>query len=564
VGPGFAGSRYLHAMKRAAKEMATVLRALVVDFGNPDLGRLGVARVATSFASWCFAIALGVYGFEVGGAVAVGLVALVRLAPGAVASPFAGLLSDRYPRRTVLIGSGVAITLVLSVATVAAASNLHPAILVLAGGFTVALSGYVPAEAALVPSLARTPQELSAANVTHSTMDNTGFLLAAVATGVILVIASPAVVFGMAALGALLATLVLTGIDPDRRPEYSTDGEISGIVQETTLGFRTLAEHPGLLLVAATLVMLVFFEGVADVLVVIMALDLLGLSDGSVGFLNAGWGIGALIAGVGLTMLLRRGKLAIALAGGSVAVGIAAAFPGVWPVPVAAYVGWLGIGVGYTFIEVAAKTLLQRLGSDETLGRVVGSLEAARLAAMAIGSISASAIVALIGARGALLALGALMPVFVIFCWTRLRAFEIGAPVAEGPFRLLRENSIFAPLPVATLERLSHDLVPVGAASGEEVITQGEHGDTFYLIEEGEVEVFENEVFRRTEGRGESFGEIALLHDVPRTATVRTTVVTRLLKLERDQFITAVTGHRRSRQVAHTVVDTRWASSKPT
>jgi len=177
---------------------------------------------------------------------------------------------------------------------------------------------------------------------------------------------------------------------------------------------------------------------------------------------------------------------------------------------------------------------------------------------MALGSLGAIALIELLHPRGALIALGALMPVFVIFCWARLRAYEVGAPVAEGPYRLLRENSIFAPLPVATVERLSHDLDPVEVPAGEEVIVQGEIGDRFFLIEQGEVEVFENGVFRRNEGPGESFGEIALLRDVPRTATVRTTVQTRLLVLERDQFLLAVGGHRRSHQVAHTVIDDRW------
>jgi MFS family permease len=550
------------AMRRATGELTSVLRALLIDFGNRDLGLLGVAKAGVSFASWSFAIALGVYGFEAGGAVAVGVVALVRLAPGAVASPFAGLLSDRYPRRSVLLGSCLAISLILATASAAAALDAAAAIIfALAGAFTVASSGYLPAEAALLPHLARTPQELSAANVTHSGMDNIGFLLAALSTGVLLAITSPAVVFGVAALLALITAVLLDRIERDRRPEYDGDGEISGMWRQTTLGFRTLAEHPALRLLAATLVVLVFFEGVADVLVVIMALDLLGLSEGSVGFLNASWGVGAFIAGGGLTLLLNRNRLVIGLAGGSVVIGLAVALPGAWPVAAAAYAGWFGIGVGYTFIEVAGKTLLQRLGSDESLGRVLGSLEASRLAAMALGSIGASAIVALLGIRGALLALAALMPLFVLLCWTRLRAFEVGAPVPEAHFQLLRGDSIFAPLPVATLERISHDLAPVRAEPGEEVITQGQRGDSFYLIEEGEVEVFENGVFRRTEGAGESFGEIALLHDVPRTATVRATAPTRMLALERDQFISAVTGHRRSSQVAHSVVDARWPSS---
>jgi MFS family permease len=543
----------------ALKRLSLGLRALAVDFGNRDLGRLGVAKVGISFASWCFAIALGVFGFETGGAVAVGVVAAIRLAPGALASPFAGLLGDRFPRRDVLVGSAFAVTVVLAAAAVAAETETTAAVYVLAGVFTVAISGYVPAEAALMPALSHTPQELSAANVTHSAMDNTGFLMAAGATGVMLAVTTPTVVFAVAAGSALLTAAGLLTIGRDKRPGYAADGELRGLLRQSSLGFRELLAHPGLRLLGATLVVLIFFEGTADVLVVLLALDLLHLSEGSVGFLNAGFGLGALIGGAALAILLDRGRLAAGLAGGAVIVGLAAALPAAWPVAFAAYAGWTGVGLGYTVIDVAAKTLLQRLGSDESLSRVVGSLESARLAAQALGSLSAAALVELLGVRGALLALAAMLPVFVIAFWTRLRAFEVGAPVVEEHFELLRGNSIFAPLPVATLERIGNDLVPVAASAGEEVITQGERGDRFYVIAAGQVEVFEDGAFRRSEGPGESFGEIALLHDVPRTATVRATEPTSLLALERNQFIGAVTGHRRSQQMAHTVVDSRWA-----
>ena len=117
---------------------------------------------------------------------------------------------------------------------------------------------------------------------------------------------------------------------------------------------------------------------------------------------------------------------------------------------------------------------------------------------------------------------------------------------------------------MATVERLSHDLAPVDFDGGVDVIVQGEQGDRFYLIEEGQVEVFENGEFRRNEGPGESFGEIALLHDVPSTATVRTTEPTKLLELEREQFLVAVTGHQRSTQVAHGVVSDRWEGALET
>jgi MFS family permease len=549
-------------MKSAAgQQLGVVLRALVIDFENRDLGLLGVAKICISFASWSFAIALGVYGFEAHGVAGVGLIAAIRLLPGALSSPFAGLLADRLPRHLVLIFSALAMAAVLAGAAMAAAWDAPSGIVfIFPALFAVASSAYVPAEAAMFPLLARTPQELSASNVNHAAMENGGFLIAAIASGLLLTATSPGVVFSVAATVTVLTAALLLAVRKDSRPEYEDEEELSGVVRELSLGLRTILEHPAVRLAALTLVALLLFEGFADVLLVVLALHLLHLAEGSVGFLNASWGIGAIAGGAGLALLLDRGKLVVAIAGGSLVLGAATVLPGAWPHQVASYLAWFGIGIGFTFVEVAGKTLMQRLGSDETMGRVVSSLESGRLAAMAIGSLGAIVLVELLDVRGALVVLGALMPVFVLICWTRLRAYEIGAPVAEVPYRLLRESSIFAPLPVATLERLSHDLTPVEFAAGEDVIVQGERGDRFFVIESGEVEVLENGDFRRNEGPGESFGEIALLRDVPRTATVRTTADTRLLALERDQFLLAVTGHRRSSQVARTVVDDRWAS----
>jgi len=552
-------SDYLAAMSKAAQQLRLSIGALMLDFENRDLGSLGLARIGVSFASWSFTIALGVYGFEAHGVVGVGLVALVRLLPGALASPLAGLIADSRPRRTVLIGSALAMAAVLAGAAVAASLGASTGVVfIFPALFAVLSSGYVPAESAMFPLLARTPQELSASNVNHSAMENAGFITAAIATGFLLTATSPGFVFGVASAVLVLVVIALLGVQRDSRPEYADDGELSGAVREITLGLRTLVAHPAVRLASLTLIVLLLFEGFADVILVVFALELLHLAEGSVGFLNASWGVGSLVGGACLALLLDRGKLVVAIAGGSLVLGAATMLPGIWPKQAALYIAWFGIGIGFVFVEVAAKTLMQRLGSDETMGRVVSALESGRLAAMALGSLGAIALIELLHPRGALIALGALMPVFVIFCWSRLRAYEVGAPVAEGPYRLLRENSIFAPLPVATVERLSHDLDPVEVPAGEEVIVQGEIGDRFFLIEQGEVEVFENGVFRRNEGPGESFGEIALLRDVPRTATVRTTAQTRLLVLERDQFLLAVSGHRRSHQVAHTVIDDRW------
>jgi Cyclic nucleotide-binding domain/Major Facilitator Superfamily len=529
---------------------------------NPDMRRLQFAWLAASLSMWAFAISLGVYAFEVGGATAVGIAALVRLLPGALASPLAGLLGDRHSRRSVLLASALGAACVLACASVAAALGAPAAaVFGLAGLFTVAISPYVPAEGALMPIAARTPQELSAANVTHSVMDNLGFLAGSLMAAGLLTVASPEAAFALASAVGGISAILLARLRRDQRPAYAVHAEVGGVLAETARGARALLADPALRVVGAGLILLLFFEGAADVLVVILALDLLGLDQGSVGYLNAAWGVGALLGGAALAQLLDRGHLAAGLVLGSVVAGISMALPGLWVVAVAGYIAWLGMGVGYTLFEVAARTLMQRLGSDETLARALAFLETGRLGAMALGSIAVPGLIALLGIEGTLIAVGALLPAFALLRWSSLRALEIGAPVEEGHFRLLRQNPIFAPLPIDTLERLSHDLVPLGAVAGEQIVRQGEPGKRFYLIEAGQVEVYENGDFRCAQSEGDSFGEIALLNDVPRTATVRAVGECRLLVLERTHFISAVTGHRRSHEAAGSVIEERLTGS---
>jgi MFS family permease len=533
------------------------LQAVTVVFRNREMRLLQLAWCAESLATWSFAIALGVYAFDAAGATAVGIAGLARLLPGALAAPFGGLIGDRFSRRVVLVISALGNAALLGVATAAAAADAPTAVVfVLAGLSTVAISPYVPADGALMPFVAGTPQELSAANVAHSLGDNLGFLVAGVAGGVLLATASPQAVFGMAAIAGLITALLLARLTPDARPAYAS--ETSGtILAEMARGARSLLADPRLRLVGTGLSLLVFFEGAADVLAVIVALDLLGLGQGAVGYLNAAWGIGALLSGAALAVLLSRGQLAVGLVLGCLIAGASLALPGVWVVAAAGYIAWVGMGFGYTLVEVVARTLMQRLGSDETLARALAFLETSRFAAMALGSVAVPVLIALFGVRGTLIVVGLILTAFALARWSALRALEIGAPVHEEHFRLLREHPIFAPLPIDTLERLSHDLVTVTPAPGEAVVTQGEPGERFYLIAAGEVEVLVNGVLRSTQGEGECFGEIALLRNVPRTASVSALEGCRLLALDRDHFISAVTGHRRSGEAAASVVEDR-------
>ena len=535
-------------------EVGAASAAFGAVFRNPPLRNLALSWGAISIATWAFVIALAVYAFDYGGATAVGVVALIRLLPGAVASPLAGLVSDKHSRRRVLVWSTALVTVTLAVAAAVGLAD-GPAALVfaLAGLFTIASTPFLPAEAALMPQLAQTPRELAAANLIKNLMDNGGFLLGSIATGIALGLGSTGTAFALAAVAALGSLVAAVALPSDQRPDYARGIEAGKLIGETLGGFSLVLRDASLRLPGAMIALLAVVEGAADVLIVVTALDLLGLSDSSVGYLNAAWAIGGLIGGLSLAVLLNRGHLIRAGLAGSVLIAIGLGLPSALVVAVAAYVGFFLFGSGHSFVDVVANTLLQRLGDDESLGRIRGSLESVRLAATAAGSILVPVTIAMVGIRWTLFGTACLLLAYLIFRASKLTNLEMGAPLDEGHYELLRSSPIFAPLPVATLERICHEVEEEHVAADEDVIVQGELGNCFYLIESGEVEVFEDSEFRRRQGPGEGFGEIALLHATRRTATVRTKTPTKLLVLAGDVFVEAVTGHSRSNETAHNV-----------
>ena len=113
-------------------------------------------------------------------------------------------------------------------------------------------------------------------------------------------------------------------------------------------------------------------------------------------------------------------------------------------------------------------------------------------------------------------------------------------PGAE--LQILARIPIFEPLAQPALERLSWNLQPAMLARAPNVITEGERGDLFYVIQEGTASVISGGAPVATLGPGDYFGEIALLRNVPRTATVRAETDLELLTLEQEEFLAAVTG----------------------
>ena len=167
-------------------------------------------------------------------------------------------------------------------------------------------------------------------------------------------------------------------------------------------------------------------------------------------------------------------------------------------------------------------------------------------------------VVAAFGPGGAFLVAGSLLPLVLLLTWRSLQRLD--AAVTPAPaLRLLGGTSIFRSLPPPELEQLARSMDRVQVEPGDVVIRQGQLGDRFYLIGSGRVGVVVDGLPRPPRGPGEFFGEIALLKNVPRSASVTAEVPTVLYSLGRAEFLAALTGSNAALEAAAAAADRRLA-----
>ena len=527
-------------------------RTLLGVFENRDLRRVEFAYASFNAAEWGVWIAMLVYAYARGGATTAGLVAVVQLVPAAVFATLAASLADRYPPKRVLVWAYVA---------QAAAMGATAGVLIVGGPpflaygcaavAATAVTVTRPAQATLVPSLARTPNELTAANVASGWIESVSTLVAPAAAGVLIGVGGAGTVFavmaGLVLGGALLVAPVRSPAPPPAEADGPALPALLAAVREP--GPRALVW----LLGVESLVL-----GALDVLYVVLAVGILDRSGATAGYLNAAVGAGGVLGVVATVALVGRSRLVspllAALLAYAAAVMLVGAAPSLWSAfPLLAIAG-----AGRSVVDVAGRTLLQRLTRPETLGRVFGLLEAVSTAGLALGSITASALVALAGGRGSFVVMGLALPAALAVVLRSLTAADRAQlPIVE--LARLRALSLFSPLPRPDLEMLARTAVPLVVSAGTHVVREGDVGDCFYAITGGEFDV--TKAGRRVNilSEGDYFGEIALLRDVPRIATVTARTAATLLSLDKASFLTAVTHHAASRAAADQLADQRIA-----
>ena len=549
----------LASFKERLRESLDAFRAV---FTNPGLLRVELSWAAAITAYWAFIIALAVYAYNEGGAAAVGLVGLIRVLPAFLAAPFAGVLGDRFPRERLMIVVSVARAAFMAATAAALFAGMATwVIYTLAGVVALTASIVRPIQSALLPQLARTPEELTAANLVLTTIESSGIFLGPAVGGLLLAATNAETVFAAAAGAFLLGAFLLVGIRVEAPPQREAGG--GGFAREFLAGFGAIAEDRHLRLIIGLYGAQTLIAGALNVLIVVTALELLDLGNSGVGFLNSAVGIGGLLGAVAAFALVGRQRLASDFGIGLVLWGFPIALIGIFPQPPVALVLLAIVGIGNTVVDVAAITLLQRTVPDEVLTRVFGVVQSVFVGTLGLGAILAPLAIDLVGIRAAMVITGALLPLLAGLLWRRISALDAEALAPTRELALLRAIPLFKPLPASTIDHLASSLTSVHATPGSEIIRQGEAGDQFYVIVSGEVDVGADGEPIGTLGPGDYFGEIALLRDVPRTATVTAKTDVELYALDRDEFLSAVTGHPASAEAADAVVSSRLSGLRP-
>jgi MFS family permease len=547
-------------------------------FENPILRRVGFAYFTFHGAEYGIWIALLVFAYGHGGSTAGMLMMLIELTPCILLAPFIGAIADRRrPTHVLCVGYGSQTLAIVGVALAIAMRVPTPVVFILAPLTTLTLMVTRPTHAALLPTIVRTPEELTAANVMGGWSDGAASLVGPVVVGVMFAWRGAwLAVFSMAGLTLVSTVLIASVIGPvaavssdstlPKREAASGRGRgvidrvggaretLAAVRSRTAANVITTLRHPQMRVLLTLQTFYYMLLGSLDLLCVILAVEYLHMGRGGAGFLNAAVGGGALLAGFITAFLVGRRYIAnlmtLTLAISVACLAVIGTIRSVGPVVI--ILGAVGL-FGMVF-SVSAQTLLLRSVPSDSIAGTFSILEAFLNFGLALGAVMVRVAMAVGGLRLALFAPAIIALVLISGTWHRLREIDVAATVPQVEIQLLRSNPIFAALSAPSIEALARGVEPVTQSAGTVVFTEGDSGDCYYAVADGQLSVTRQGRVVQTLSRGGGFGELALVRDIPRQATVTATTDALLYRIYKESFIETLTGHASAALAAEEII----------
>ncbi len=521
------------------RELAAVLR-------NRNMVLLLAGRLISTGGDWIYNIALSIaiYQYGHGQTFLISLFWLIKLVPSLAFGPLSGSLADRLGYRRSMILSDVGrMVLVAALALVLSGSTwlvIYPVAFLVTSLSTL----FSPASTGIIPSLVSSKEERLAGNAAILQVGSIAMIAGSAIGGVVAGVGHIAPLLFIEAASFGISALSLAFIRP-HRPAVTTDEaeedeeeEIAADEPGGYLGsYRMLARRPILLFSASVLALPELASGATVVWIVpyAEAHQYLNMGSSGVGYLYTALGVGAVLGGVAAAFLGSSIRLDYLLAASVFIGGIALAFFGLVTIAIPALIAFLVVGLVETVETAVQETLLQQSVPETMIGRASGTLDSFLFNMMIVGNVVSGLLAATLGVRTSIIGLGVLTVAVTAYSWLRLYWATEGQPTAESLASIPAFASVSQPVREWAVRRMTRERYPAGAV----IIRQGEEGDRFYTIARGQAQVIvagDGEAARRTLGPGDFFGEIVLLHNVARTATVRAESKLVLWELTREDF----------------------------
>jgi hypothetical protein len=502
-----------------------------------ELRRLCLASAGFRLAELGVWIALTAYAYNAGGVREASLAMVAELVPATGLALAVGGLIRRHGAAPVLRWGLAA----QSAGMVMAAVLLRQGVNI--GGYAgaviaaTAVTTTRPSLSVITPTLVDGPEELTAANVFSGWLVAAGGLAGpALAAVVMTEVGSWAVFALMAAVVAVAAAgvwrLPVARISSDEDPE------------SLIAGIRATAREPGPRVMVVAIAAYYGVIGAFDVLAVVIAVELLRKTSAFGGYVTTAAGFGCVIGGaISLAVIGRRWLAPWVLISG-LGMGLSlAAVSFIGSRLIVSIVALVVFGTAEGLYELTALMLLQRVSRLDLVGHIFALVEALQMAMLAVGAAIVPLAVQLFGSRWATAAIGGLLAIVVVVFATGIVRIDRNARVPLTEMAALRATPLFGALPGPALETVAREARRLEVPSGEVVVVQGDPGNAYYAVVSGRLVVSIDGEDRGEVGRGDEFGELALIRDAPRAATVRVTDDAVLLAVDREPFLTAVTGH---------------------